>query len=87
MSPVVLVLLPVLVLRLYYLHIDLRHSYSNMVLRIVPSSLCYAAIRIDPIAMVRDLGLDDPQTLAEARGVKNRTYLVLLHMVCRARVL
>ncbi|KAI0697395.1 hypothetical protein C8T65DRAFT_743190 [Cerioporus squamosus] len=49
-----------------------------MVVRIVPSSLYYAAVRIDPVAMVQDLGLDDPQTLTEARGLMNKTYLALL---------
>ncbi|TFK91977.1 hypothetical protein K466DRAFT_269464 [Polyporus arcularius HHB13444] len=51
-----------------------------MVVRIVPSRLYYAAIRINPTVMVQDLGLDDSQTFAEAQGLTNKTYLVLLTM-------
>ncbi|KAI0800131.1 hypothetical protein C8Q74DRAFT_1190978 [Fomes fomentarius] len=50
-----------------------------MVRRIIPSSHHYAVIRMDPVAMVEGLGLDDDlETLAEARAMQPRKYLVYL---------
>lgn len=49
-----------------------------MVRRFVPSPLHYMAIRLNPTAMVDDLGLDDPETVAEAKALQTKTYLVYL---------
>ena len=45
----------------------------------VPSPLDYAAIRMDPVAMVQHLG--DPLALEAAQGIHTKTYLVHLSWV------
>ncbi|TFK91978.1 hypothetical protein K466DRAFT_481556 [Polyporus arcularius HHB13444] len=45
---------------------------------IIPSPSHYAAIRLNPVAMVEDLGLEDEATLAEARRLETKTYLAYL---------
>ena len=45
----------------------------------VPSPLEYAAIRMDPVAMVQHL--DDPLALEAAQGIHPKTYLVHLSWV------
>ncbi len=49
-----------------------------MVRRLIPSPLHYLAIQTNPTAMLEDLGLDDPATMAEARAIRTKTYLVHL---------
>ncbi|KAI0800134.1 hypothetical protein C8Q74DRAFT_1191240, partial [Fomes fomentarius] len=49
--------------------------------RSVPLPHHYAVIRMDPVRMVTDLGLDDPDTLREAQHMKTRKYLVYLSFV------
>ncbi|RDX48701.1 hypothetical protein OH76DRAFT_1351949 [Lentinus brumalis] len=46
---------------------------------VAPGPNYYAVIRMDPISMVMDLGLDDPITLAEAKQMVTKRYLVYLH--------
>ncbi|KAI1786332.1 hypothetical protein LXA43DRAFT_59437 [Ganoderma leucocontextum] len=45
---------------------------------IFPSGFAYAVIKMDPLAMVKDLGLDDLDTLAAAAAMKPKKYLVYL---------
>ncbi|RPD57914.1 hypothetical protein L226DRAFT_470105 [Lentinus tigrinus ALCF2SS1-7] len=45
---------------------------------LVPLPSHYAVIRTDPEAMLKDLGLDDPETLAEAKDMSRKKYLVFL---------
>lgn len=52
--------------------------------RSVPLPHHYAVIRMDPVRMVTDLGLDDPDTLREAQNMKTRKYLVYLSFVSLA---
>ena len=49
--------------------------------RIAPSPKVYAVIRIDPETMVRDLGLDDEETLAEVKEMNPKKYLVYVEWV------
>ncbi len=54
---------------------------------LVPLPCHYAAIRLNPTAMLKDLRLDDAITLAEAENFKPRTYLAFLLWVsgpCRS---
>ena len=48
---------------------------------IVPSPSHYAAIRINPTAMLECLGLCDDATLAEAKRLKTKKYLAYLYWV------
>ncbi|RDX48679.1 hypothetical protein OH76DRAFT_1483764 [Lentinus brumalis] len=43
-----------------------------------PPPFTYAVIRMDPVTMVKDLGLDDPATLAEVEGMSPKKYLVYI---------
>ncbi|TFK84690.1 hypothetical protein K466DRAFT_496077, partial [Polyporus arcularius HHB13444] len=43
-----------------------------------PPPFTYAVVRLDPVTMVKDLGLDDPATLAEVKGMSPRKYLVYI---------
>ena len=52
--------------------------------RIAPSPKVYAVIRIDPETMVRDLGLDDEETLAEVKEMSPKKYLVYVEWVSRS---
>ena len=52
-----------------------------MVRRKAPSPHHYAVIRMDPVAMITSLGIDDPATLAEARSMNPKKYLVYLFWV------
>ena len=52
-----------------------------MVRAVVPLPHHYAVIRMDPEAMLRDLGLDDPVTLDEVRKIPVKKYLVYLNWV------
>ncbi|KAI0697410.1 hypothetical protein C8T65DRAFT_755346 [Cerioporus squamosus] len=45
---------------------------------LIPQPSHYAVIRIDPEAMVKDLGLEDSETLREVRGMSRKKYLVFL---------
>ncbi|TFK91974.1 hypothetical protein K466DRAFT_659614 [Polyporus arcularius HHB13444] len=55
------------------------HYFENiMVRRLIPSPLHYLAIQMNPTAMLEDLGLDDSATMAEARAIRTKTYLVHL---------
>ncbi|RPD57886.1 hypothetical protein L226DRAFT_563584 [Lentinus tigrinus ALCF2SS1-7] len=45
---------------------------------LIPQPGYYAVIRIDPEAMVADLGLDDPETIQESRDMPRKKYLVYL---------
>ena len=47
----------------------------------VPSPLDYAAVRMDPVAMVQHLG--DPLALEAAQGINPKTYLVHLSWVSK----
>ncbi|RPD57867.1 hypothetical protein L226DRAFT_472486, partial [Lentinus tigrinus ALCF2SS1-7] len=49
-----------------------------MVRPLIPQPGYYAVIRIDPEAMVTDLGLDDPETIQESRNMPRKKYLVYL---------
>ena len=52
-----------------------------------PSPRYYAVIRMDPVAMVQGLELDDPQMLEEARKMEPKKYLVYLDRVsCPSRL-
>ncbi len=58
--------------------------YYTMVRKlIIPSPSHYAAIRLNPAAMVEDLGLNDEATLAEAKRLETKTYLAYLVWVSR----
>ncbi len=59
------------------LHLDL----GMPTIGVAPGPNYYAVIRLDPISMVMDLGLDDPITLAEAKQMVTKRYLVYLHWV------
>ena len=48
----------------------------------VPCPLEYAAIRMDPVAMVQHLG--DPLALEAAQGIHPKTYLVHLSWVSQS---
>ncbi len=48
---------------------------------IFPSGLLYGVIRMDPRAMVADLGLDDQDTLDAVEEMKPKKYLVYLEHV------
>ncbi len=46
-----------------------------------PSGMSYAFIKMDPLAMVRNLGLDDGETLAAVAEMKPKKYLIYLEYV------
>ena len=48
---------------------------------IFPSGLACAVIKMNPTAMVKDLGLDDPLNLAAVQEMKPKTHLVYLEHV------
>ena len=48
-----------------------------------PSGLAYGVIKMDPSSMVKDLGLDDPDTLAAVAAMTPKKYLVYLEHVSR----
>ena len=48
---------------------------------IFPSGLAYAVVRMDPVAMVKDLGLDDAETLNAVEAMTPKKYLVYLEYV------
>ena len=48
---------------------------------IFPSGLSYGVIKMDPHAMVRDLGLDDSDTLRAVEDIQPKKYLVYLEHV------
>ena len=48
---------------------------------IFPSGLAYAVVRMDPVAMVKDLGLDDAETLNAVGAMTPKKYLVYLEYV------
>ncbi|RDX48702.1 hypothetical protein OH76DRAFT_1352070, partial [Lentinus brumalis] len=45
---------------------------------LIPLPSHYAVIRIDPEAMVKDLALEDAETLHEVRSMSRKKYLVFL---------
>ena len=49
--------------------------------RIAPLPFVYAVIRIDPDTMVKDLGLDDLETLNDVRKIDPKKYLVYVEWV------
>lgn len=53
-----------------------------MVRRIIPSPFHYAVARLKPVKMLQDLGLNDDITLAEARQMDTKKYLIYLYWVC-----
>ena len=55
------------------------HLVSTMPPYFCPMPHRYAAIRMDPVAMVEHL--DDPLALAAARAIEARTYLVYIEEV------
>ena len=48
---------------------------------IFPSGLAYAVVRMDPLTMVKDLGLDDAETLNAVGAMTPKRYLVYLEYV------
>ncbi len=52
-----------------------------MVRRIIPSPFHYAVAQLKPVKMLRDLGLNDEITLAEARQMDTKKYLIYLYWV------
>ncbi len=48
---------------------------------LIPLPSHYAVIRIDPEAMVKDLALEDAETLHEVRSMSRKKYLVFLQWV------
>ncbi len=48
---------------------------------LIPQPSHYAVIRLDPEAMVEDLGLQDTKTLLEVRNMSRKKYLVFLEWV------
>ena len=50
-------------------------------IRIAPPPCTYAIIRMDPEAMIKDLGLDDPETLSEVEKMNPQKYLVYVEWV------
>ena len=49
--------------------------------RVFPVPWFYAAIRMDPVAMVKDLGLNDAETLEAVEAFNPKTYLVYVNLV------
>ncbi len=49
--------------------------------RLFPTPWFYAAIRMDPLTMVMDLGLEDPETLAAVEELHSKKYLVYVDFV------
>lgn len=46
-----------------------------------PLSRFYAVVRMDPLTMIKDLGLDDAETLRETEALHPKKYLVYVNIV------
>ena len=50
--------------------------------RVFPVPWFYAVVRMDPLTMVMDLGLNDEETLEAVKGFNPKKYLVYVNFVC-----
>ena len=50
-------------------------------IRIAPPPRVYAVIQMDPGTMVKNLGLDDPESLSEVEKMSPKKYLVYIEWV------